>query len=585
MGKRSLFKPLTKTYPNNKNPHWFYFTVNNTSNTGKNLIFKYEQIFADSPFVYYSTEGTVKQIDSPQSWKIPTAERPYPYIRYPIFSLKLLPHTSYTIWAKLIKRDGNVLKLPFSIWESNLFFTYYNDENLFRGFFYGWLCLVSVFSFVLFIFLKERIHLYYNLNVLFLILILATTGGTVNQIGWFLPSNIAGSAGNSFFNMPYTVFNLSFTVLYVGFSYLPKWLLILTRFYSIVSIVLFLALIGINDFYYIPTITALFSYFSIIYVVLILFLLTYGVLRKSTGAKFYLAAVIPLFISSMCYWSASLGIISYNEWIITGFKVSVLIEIFIMSIGLGYHYFNERQEKQRIQKKLIESQMQEIQTQESERRRNAADLHDDLGGTLATIRRRIADIRQNLKDPKTAKDIELLEPLIQKSSDDLRRISHNLMPPEFAHLGLANALQQFIRQIPSAPTYFEFLIFGVETKLPIDTELNIYRIVSELVQNVLKHAQATKAAVQLLYFDDMLSITVEDNGLGNQLISDLNEIAGSSSGIGLKNSKLRAEYIGANLRMETSAGGTLVILEIPYLLAGNDATSHKNTPDRRSQNL
>jgi signal transduction histidine kinase len=153
------------------------------------------------------------------------------------------------------------------------------------------------------------------------------------------------------------------------------------------------------------------------------------------------------------------------------------------------------------------------------------------------------------------------------------------MPPEFAHLGLASALQQFVEAIPHTPTRFEFLISGKEQKLPVDTELNLYRIVSELVQNVLKHAQATKAAVQLIYFDDLLTITVEDNGIGNRLINKLSEIPMVSSGIGLKNSKLRAEYIGAKLRMETSAGGTLVILEIPYPPTENDASPHQNTAD------
>ncbi len=201
-----------------------------------------------------------------------------------------------------------------------------------------------------------------------------------------------------------------------------------------------------------------------------------------------------------------------------------------------------------------------IQTQETERQRIAADLHDDLGGTLATLRRRLDDIRLRTTDVGTQQAFADAEPLIQKSSDDLRRISHNLMPPEFVRIGLRHALEQLVNNQPSRPTQFTFIVSGEDHKLPVDTELNAYRIISELIQNINKHAQASRAAVQLLYRDDRLTITVEDDGLGNRAMINSNEIIG----IGLKNSSLRAEYIGATLWRDPSEAGTLVVLDIPY---------------------
>lgn len=201
-----------------------------------------------------------------------------------------------------------------------------------------------------------------------------------------------------------------------------------------------------------------------------------------------------------------------------------------------------------------------IQTQESERQRIAADLHDDLGGTLATLRRRLDDIRLLTTDRAVQHAFNEAEPLIQKSSDDLRRISHNLMPPEFERIGLRHTLEQLVRSQPLRPTQFTFSASGVEQKLPLDVELNAYRIVSELIQNINKHACARRAAVQLLYQDAQLTITVEDDGLGNRTLVS----AGESAGIGLKNSSLRAEYIGATLWRDVSEAGTLVVLDIPY---------------------
>ena len=201
-----------------------------------------------------------------------------------------------------------------------------------------------------------------------------------------------------------------------------------------------------------------------------------------------------------------------------------------------------------------------IQAQESERQRIAADLHDDLGGTLATLRRRLADIRQQLPDSPTARQLDDLEPMILKSNADLRRIAHNLMPPEFARLGLHQALDQLVASQPKHPTRFSFITSGQPRELPVDTALNVYRIVSELIQNINKHAQANRAAVQTIYQADSLRITVDDDGLGNRTDALISE----TKGIGLKNSILRAEYIGATLWQDASEAGTLVVLDIPY---------------------
>ncbi|RYF77948.1 MAG: hypothetical protein EOO39_02705 [Cytophagaceae bacterium] len=257
-------------------------------------------------------------------------------------------------------------------------------------------------------------------------------------------------------------------------------------------------------------------------------------------------------------------------------RITLLIEFTILSVGWFYRRKLILINRQQLEVKNRQLQSDIIQNQEIERQRIAADLHDDLGGILATLRRRLADIRQHTTDIDTQRDFADVEPLIQKSSDDLRRISHNLMPPEFTRLGLRFALEQFIQSQPTQSTRFSFIVAGQVRSLPVDVELNLYRIVSEAVQNIHKHAQASRASVQLLYKDDHLSIIIEDDGLGSRVVAN----AGKPTGIGLKNSSLRAEYIGATLWRDVSEAGTLVVLDIPYpqpLHAPH--TSLPNSPD------
>lgn len=248
-------------------------------------------------------------------------------------------------------------------------------------------------------------------------------------------------------------------------------------------------------------------------------------------------------------------------------RIALLAELTILSAGWLYRRRLMQTARQQLEIQNHALQEALIQTQETERQRIAADLHDDLGGTLATVYRRITDLNQYQPNTQISQQLSQIIPLIQKSNDDIRRISHNLMPPEFARIGLRHALEQLILSQPNQPTHFSFFIAGVEQKLPLETELNAYRIVSEFVQNINKHAQASRASVQLLYKSDWLSVLVEDDGLGSRAKTSSDE----PMGIGLKNSSLRAEYIGATLWRDVSEAGTLVVLDIPYPLPPDDA--------------
>jgi len=282
-----------------------------------------------------------------------------------------------------------------------------------------------------------------------------------------------------------------------------------------------------------------------------------GLQYRLSEAKIYLAAILPVMVCGMLIASGGESFLP-----IAGDKLYVLlyyappIEFIVLGFGVVRQFFRERE---KLLLTVQTAQADIIQTQETERQRIATDLHDDLGGTLATIRQRLDDIRQCTADPTIQQAFDNLEPLIQKSGHDLRRIAHNLMPPEFDRLGLRGAIEQLVQNIPAQPTRFEFVASGSERVFPANVGLNIYRIVSELVQNIQKHAGAKRASVQLLYEETMLSVLVDDDGVGMRADKLVN-----GKGIGLKSSKLRATHMGATLHSETGEGGTFVVLEIPY---------------------
>ncbi|UFH57618.1 sensor histidine kinase [Spirosoma sp. KNUC1025] len=109
----------------------------------------------------------------------------------------------------------------------------------------------------------------------------------------------------------------------------------------------------------------------------------------------------------------------------------------------------------------------------------------------------------------------------------------------------------------SSPINLVFVTFGSERRLDPETELILYRIAIELVTNALKHAQARTITVQLLFHATYLSLMVEDDGVGSVAREQI------SAGIGIRNVRSRANYLGAELLVDSGQSGTTLTLMVP----------------------
>ncbi len=199
-----------------------------------------------------------------------------------------------------------------------------------------------------------------------------------------------------------------------------------------------------------------------------------------------------------------------------------------------------------------------LQTQDSERQRMAADLHDDLGGVIATINHQLTQSLTTTSLAELRQKLQQISQVTAQAGDKVRSIAHNLMPPDFQRLGLVGSVQQLVSALNDPR--FQCVIFGEPKRLTADIELNAYRILSELIHNARKHAQAQHVLVQILFHPDHLSLVVEDNGVGRGLPKDESDQAG----IGLKNISSRVNYLNASWHTDTGEQGTTTIVEIPY---------------------
>lgn len=189
-----------------------------------------------------------------------------------------------------------------------------------------------------------------------------------------------------------------------------------------------------------------------------------------------------------------------------------------------------------------------LEGQEKERKRVAIDLHDRLGSLLAMVKLHLTE------------GSEMALPLLENSITEVRKISHDLASGTLDDFGLLVALTELKKTVEkSGKVVFSLNTYRVDRRFPTPIEINLYRIIQELINNSLKHAHASKISLSLTRRDDALSLVYEDNGIGFNL-----DKAQMASGIGLGNIQNRANQLGSELHINTQVGkGMEAILEIP----------------------
>ncbi|WP_298344904.1 ATP-binding protein [uncultured Algibacter sp.] len=198
-----------------------------------------------------------------------------------------------------------------------------------------------------------------------------------------------------------------------------------------------------------------------------------------------------------------------------------------------------------------------IEGQEKERQRIANDLHDDLGGLMATVKLHF----NVLKDKQTPELFDKTNNLLDEAYNKIRGIAHAKNSGVIAKQGLLKAVQNMANKISvSNKITVDVIDHGLENRLKNSLELTIFRIIQELITNVIKHADATEAIIHLTNHEDTLNIMIEDNGKG----FNVRQITTKNKGMGISSIDKRVEHLNGNMTIESERNkGTTIIIDIP----------------------
>jgi len=298
---------------------------------------------------------------------------------------------------------------------------------------------------------------------------------------------------------------------------------------------------------------------------LIVFACLISLRRGYLPARFYLLATASLLagLGATVLWL--LGILPKNFITNNAINLGSAIEQIFFALALADDYRRTRYQREQSQEELIrflqvknaEISAASLQGQTLERRRVAADLHDSLGGLLASLRWQMQQVDEHGLDEKQRGIFQTTLQTLTDAYQRVRLISHNLLPTDFEKQGLTQGLQHLVRTLSGAGNLqIDLEITGLDERLPRQTEFELYSISLELLTNVLKHTEATEAYLDLERQNGTLSLTVSDNGQGWN--------GQTSEGRGWQNIQDRVASLQGTVVVRPRAGrGTEVAIRVP----------------------
>jgi signal transduction histidine kinase len=229
---------------------------------------------------------------------------------------------------------------------------------------------------------------------------------------------------------------------------------------------------------------------------------------------------------------------------------ALIVALLIVALLFIRSRHKKRMHKQQLKSIQQQKELQLLQAlmqgEEKERSRIAKDLHDGVAGMLAAVKMHFSSMpgADNLMQ---VEGYQQGMKLLNEAAQEIRKTSHNLMPEVLLQHGLDEALRRYCNNVNNSKVLqIQYDSWGEVDSFNNSFELSVYRIVQELINNIIKHSKATQAIVQLSQQNDMLTISIEDNGVG------FSGNDNGKDGMGLRSLQNRIKAMNGKLEMESS---------------------------------
>lgn len=543
--------PLNKiNFGYNNHIYWLIVPVKANKAEKENFLLELQNPHFDRLQAWCLTHNGLTLLDKETGDDLPFKSRSYIHRNF-IWNISECGTEEFSVIIRIEKRHS-AMKLPAYIWTLNEHNAFYDREDLILGLAYGMMMLVGIYSLIAGLFLKRKIYFTYTAFIIMAILLLATHKGLSFQL---LYPNWGGF--NSIFNVATTRLVTFFLIIFSQqFLRTKLHTPILHKLLNYVVLIYLLTIIGtpfLLDFYIRHSLIMLPLMLAINFAGNILCLLAaiLSFRKQKSIASFYLVAYLAAHFSGMITIIQEFGWI--EDIIFDALLISAVVEVLVFSFGLTYMIKKIYDERNELSMKIVKQQKDSlnayVQGVEKERERIAGELHDDIGSRLGNLRRMLSS---------TNVQTDYLEKQIDALTEDVRNISHQLSPAATSIKGLIQMVIGLIHDTgKSSSIKIQFQHYDVPENLPADIAQQAYRIIQEGINNIIKHANASEADIQIFGHEHELVLTIEDNGKGF-------DISNNRAGIGLNQMKSRTEMLEGQFEINSMPGkGTQIMVSLP----------------------
>lgn len=470
-------------------------------------------------------------------------------------TLRLLPNETVSYFIVFTKSKGKPLATDIILRDNKTDSRTDSFQNLGIGSYLGLVLLSLLFTIFIFVLTKRSLFLWYGLYLIVLAIFMGSYLGYTNV---FLPSQKL-DLGRAIY-----VISIEFsTGIFVLFAqqilmakrYLPR----LKRSVEIVIVFqvifrIFLHFVA-NSLY-----AGQVKLFMKLWYLTILFLLVAVIIEifvylkhnRKVGAYFAISYLFMVLGSVALLVHHSFGVLKLSFYGLPGIFYASTIEIFFLTTTITIIVGQTYRERNALSEKLVLQQQKFlnafVQGQEDERKRVGCELHDNIGSKISNLKRLFSS---KYSDKKMQKEFDEI-------CEDVRGVAHQITPSEISMVGLSGAIDELLETVKETELLtINFNTFQFPENLNENISTHLFRIVQELLQNVVKHANASLVDIQLFGHKNSVTLSFEDNGVG---LYEKNK----KSGIGLKSIQSRvAQMKGQFLFDSVQDKGTSVLVIIP----------------------
>jgi signal transduction histidine kinase len=548
--KRNDWQLFVGSNPNfgvNDLPHWLRFAVRNDTKVIKTLSLVTKGL--DSLQAYLTSGDSLVKTFPITGGHIPLYDREYSSA-YLTLTFDILPGQQYILWTRIRNLNYRLTASPFTLYEKSEAKQFLKKKHFFQSLYIGGMVMMLLFSLVLLCLFRDWLYAYYLGCVLCSVTIMLLYNDYTYLLFDDLPEIV-------FRKDIYGMISTLIPCLYVLFA--EKYLLIspvrltplplIARAIAILQIIILgilyscgFVVFHLRNFFYGPML--------ILGIIPIIYL--YQSIRKGyRPAWLFLIATVPILFLVALETSSdfhNIPVQEIHEW----YYYATLFEMFALTFGLAYRFKLDFDQSKLLQKEILVTQ---ITAQERERTDIAADLHDVIGSQISAVKLNIEYIQnqyfvgsdKNWWVP-VFKNLNLL-------SENISGIAGKMRNSSLDKLGLAGILEQMYGHLKAPVFHFDFM--GMQNRIPVYAERVLYVVIIEAINNCIKHARATEINVQLVREKNLITVIIEDNGIG----FDPDKV---KRGQGLKNMEVRVkDFLQGELLTDSQPGsGTVIIVKV-----------------------